>query len=298
VEKKFNILVVEDNEETFKKLKENLSNLDYKIWRAASGREALKFIKKVHFTAVITELRLPDINGVKLIRRIKKVDHKVSIIVLTVYSFADLRVEAMKNGAFTYLMKPLNIEEVRLVLKRAVENTFLLMQAGRAKYYQDVSILDGLTAIYNHRYFQEKLKWYVDYFKRHPQVLSLFIIDIDDFKKYNDTKGHLAGDKVLHNTAQLFVDSVRGSDTVFRYGGEEFAVILPQTEKQGAERVGQRLISKVREQLPITISIGLATFPFDGQTEKSLVDKADKALYRAKRLGKDRICVYNEKLDG
>ena len=160
-----------------------------------------------------------------------------------------------------------------------------------------MSILDGLTGVYNHRYFHERLDWQIDHLRRFPQAFSLFIIDIDDFKKYNDTNGHLAGDKVLHNAAQLFVDSTRDSDLVFRYGGEEFAIILPQTEQQNAKRVGERLIEMVRRQLPVTISIGLATFPEHAQTKNDLINRADKALYRAKRLGKDRICVYDERVD-
>lgn len=293
----FNVLIVEDDEKTFEVLKDGLSGTDYKVWRATTGREALKLAKDIYFTVVITEIRIPDMDGIELIRRIKKLDHKINIIVLTAYSFTDSAVEAMKKGACAYLMKPLNVEEVKLVLKRAIENTFLLIQAGKRKYYQDMSILDGLTGVYNHRYFHEKLDWQIDHLRRFPQAFSLFIIDIDEFKKYNDTNGHLEGDKVLHNAAQLFVDSTRGNDSIFRYGGEEFAIILAQTEQQHAKRVAERLIEVVRSQLPVTISIGLATFPANAQTKNDLINRADKALFRAKRLGKDRICVYDERLD-
>ena len=160
-----------------------------------------------------------------------------------------------------------------------------------------MSILDGLTGIYNHRHFHEMLERQIAHLRRAPNSFSLLMIDIDDFKKYNDTKGHPEGDKVLHNAAQLFVNSTRDSDLVFRYGGEEFSVILAATGQQLASRAGERLVEGARVHLPVTISIGLATFPDDSQAKDELITKADQALYRAKRLGKDRVCIYDEKLD-
>lgn len=294
---KFNILIIEDDERTFSILKEALKDNKYMLHRVSTGQEALRMIKRGYFIVVITELRVKDISGVELIRRLRKIDQRVSIIPLTVYSFADSAVEAMKEGAYGYLLKPLNIEEVRLVLRRAIENAFLLIQAGQRKYYQDISIIDGLTGVYNHRHFHEMLDWHVAHLRRFPQSFSLIIIDIDDFKKYNDTHGHVDGDKVLHDAAQLFVNTTRDSDMVFRYGGEEFAVLLAQTDQKSAIRAGERLLETVRRQIPVTISIGLATFPLNAQAKNDLVTHADKALYRAKASGKNRICVFDGRLD-
>jgi len=293
----FNILIVEDDEKTFKVLKEGLAETNYKLWRVTTGNEALKLAKQIYFTIVISEIRIADMDGIKLIKRLKKIDYKINIIILTTYSFSDTAVTALEAGAYAYLMKPLKIAELKLVSKRAIESGSLLSQAGKKKYYQDMSILDGLTGVYNHRYFHEKLNWHIEHLRRFPQAFSLFMIDIDDFKKYNDTSGHLEGDKVLHDVAQLFVDSLRQDDAVCRYGGEEFAIILPQTDKCHAARVGQRLLEVVRAKLPLTVSIGLARFPEDAQANKDLIEKADKALYRAKRMGKNRACEYDKKLD-
>ncbi|MBU4140686.1 MAG: diguanylate cyclase [Candidatus Omnitrophica bacterium] len=295
--REFNILIVEDDEKTFDVLKQGLAAADYKIWRAVSGAEALKLAKEIYFMVVITEIRTADMDGVELIRRLKKIDYKINVIALTAYSFIDSAVKALKAGAFTYLTKPLNTEEVRLIVQKAIENTCLLIQAGKRKYYQDMSILDGLTGVYNHRHFHEKLDWQIAHLRRSPQAFCLFMLDIDDFKKYNDTKGHQEGDKVLHNVAQLVVTTLRDSDLTFRYGGEEFAVILPQTTQQDAGRVAERLIAAVRSRLPVTISVGISTFPDNVQVKSDLIGRADKALYRAKRLGKDRFCVFDERLD-
>lgn len=295
--KQFNILIVEDDEKTFDVLKQGLAEADYKIWRAVSGREALKLTKEIYFMVVITEIRIADMDGIELIRRIKKIDYKINVVALAAYSFIDSAVKALKAGAFTYLTKPLNTEEVRLIVRKAIENTCLLIQAGKRKYYQDMSILDGLTGVYNHRHFHEKLDWQIEHLRRSPQAFCLFMIDIDDFKKYNDTKGHQEGDKVLHNVAQLIVTTLRGSDLTFRYGGEEFSVILPQTTQEDAKRIAERLITAVRSRLPVTISVGISTFPDNVQAKNELINRADKALYRAKRLGKDRFCVFDERLD-
>lgn len=293
----FNILVVEDDENTFKIIKDSLTNTEYKLYRVTTGQEALKMAKESFCIAIITELRIRDMNGIELIRRFKKINPKVNIIVLTAYSFTDSAVEALKEGAYAYLMKPLNIKEISLILRRAIENTFLLVQAGQRRYYQDISAVDGLTSVYNHRHFHEMMDWNIAHLKRLPQAFSLFIIDIDDFKKYNDTHGHVEGDKVLHNTAQLFVTATRDSDMIFRYGGEEFAIILSQTEQKNAQKLGERLLETVRSQTPVRISIGLATFPTNAQTKNDLIKRADKALYRAKETGKDRLCVYDQNID-
>jgi len=293
----FNILVVEDDENIFKVLDKTFIGDRYKLWRVTTGKEALNLIKEIHFIVVISELYIADMDGIELIKRIKKIDSRVNIIVLTAYSFANSAVKALEAGAYAYLLKPLNTEELKLMLRRSIENTCLLIQVGRKKYYQDISILDSLTSVFNHRHFDDVLKWQIDHMQRFPQVFSLFIIDIDYFKKYNDTHGHVEGDNVLHNVAQLLVTLTRDTDTVFRYGGEEFTVIMPQTPNQEAQIVGQRLIEGVRRQSSITISIGLSTFPDDTHVKEVLVVKADKALYRAKRLGKDQLCVYDKNMD-
>ena len=295
--REFNILVVEDDEKTYKTIKDSLINPEYKLHRVNTGQEAINLAKEGYFVAIITEMQIADMNGIELVRRLKKIDQRINIIGLTVYAFVNLAVEAMKEGVYAYLMKPINTEELNLVLRRAIENTFLLIQAGQRKYYQDIATMDGLTGVYNHRHFHEMLDWNIAHLNRSPQAFSLFIIDIDNFKKYNDTNGHVEGDKVLHNFAQLLVSSTRDNDMVFRYGGEEFAVILSQTDQYSAQKAGERILVIVRSRMPVTMSVGLASFPLNAQIKSDLVVRADKALYRAKTTGKDRLCIYDEKID-
>ncbi len=295
--REFNILVVEDDEKTFKSIKDGLINPEYKLHRVTTGQEAINLAKEGYFVAIIMEIQIGDMNGLELVRRLKKIDQRINIIALTVYTFVNLAVETMKEGVYTYLMKPINTEELNLVLRRAIENTFLLIQAGQRKYFQDIATMDGLTGVYNHRHFHEMLDWNISHLNRSPQAFSLFITDIDDFKKYNDTHGHVEGDKILHNFAQLLVSSTRDNDMVFRYGGEEFAVILSQTDQFGAQKVGERLLTIVRSRMPVTMSVGLSSFPMNAQVKSELVVRADRALYRAKATGKNRLCTYDEKID-
>ncbi len=297
MDSELSILIIEDNENTFRVLKEAFAPITHKVWKATGGKDALKLLKNIYFSVIITEVQVPDMNGIELIKQMKKIDSSINIIAIATHFLTDLRVKALKAGAYAYLMKPIDPEEARLILKRAIENACLMIQAGKRKYYQDMAILDGLTGVYNHRHFYEKLDWHIAHMRRFPQAFSVFMIDIDNIKKYNDTKGHPEGDKILHDAAQLFVDLTRENDTVFRYGGEEFAIILAQTEQHNAKKVGERLVEVTRNTLAVTISVGLATFLDHAQTRAEIVANADKALYRAKTTGKDRLCVYNKDLD-
>ncbi len=178
-----------------------------------------------------------------------------------------------------------------------------------ARLYQEtkrLAITDSLTGLYNLRYFYEALEREIQRSERYHRSVSLIILDIDDFKAYNDRYGHLAGDDLLIELAQLMSEVTRRTDTVARYGGEEFAIILPETETEGARVLAERLLEKVREHRfstedgqtigRITISLGAATYPHHADSAKALVGAADKALLRAKRAGKNRLFALGEKL--
>lgn len=178
----------------------------------------------------------------------------------------------------------------------------------RSNYYslaghlKELSITDSLTGLFNRRYFEERFFEEIHRSDRHTLSFSLAMIDIDDFKLFNDTEGHLAGDEVLKCIANISKDSLRVIDVIARFGGEEFAVIMPQTEKSEAFMVAERIRKSVKEQLPctwdafpakyITVSIGIATYPSDGRERKDLIRNADKALYMAKMDGKDRTVLW------
>jgi diguanylate cyclase (GGDEF)-like protein len=181
----------------------------------------------------------------------------------------------------------------------ALERSMYYSLAGHLK---ELSITDSLTGLFNRRYFEERFFEELQRSNRHNISFSLAMIDIDDFKLFNDTEGHLAGDEILKCISNIAKDSLRVIDVIARFGGEEFAVIMPQTEKDEARLVAERIRKSIKGQLPctwkrfpknnITISVGIATFPYDGKDRKELIRNADKALYRAKMEGKNQTALW------
>jgi diguanylate cyclase (GGDEF)-like protein len=179
----------------------------------------------------------------------------------------------------------------------------------KAKLFEEVQNLadtDGLTKLYNKRKFLEFLDLELKEASRYPRTVSLIVLDIDNFKNYNDTNGHPKGDELLKKIGDVLRESIREVDILARYGGEEFCIICPETDKKGALALAGRLRERVAEtdfqggeKQPlgkITISLGVATFPQDKNTLDGLIEAADKALYRAKEGGRDRISAYEKKI--
>jgi len=158
------------------------------------------------------------------------------------------------------------------------------------------AVTDGLTGLYNHAYFLQALRQEVLRAKRHDLRTALLLLDLDDFKRVNDLRGHVEGDRVLMKTASIVRDSLREIDVPARYGGEEFAVLLPETSRLGAFVVGERIRRRIEERFrrgraAVTVSGGIATFPEDAATPADLIVQADAGLYRAKAEGKNRITL-------
>ena len=176
-----------------------------------------------------------------------------------------------------------------------------LMKARDFEYQYKLATIDGLTELYNHRYFQDTLRKQMDIARRYKQSFSLIIADIDFFKKFNDTYGHQAGDAVLRQVAQILKNNSRTTDYVCRYGGEEMSIILPNTSAEEALNHANRLCRAIAEKpfhltpvdtAPVTISLGVATFPENAQTPQDLIEWADKGLYYAKEHGRNQVGRY------
>jgi diguanylate cyclase (GGDEF)-like protein len=163
----------------------------------------------------------------------------------------------------------------------------------------EISVLDGLTNIYNRRYLEQRLMEEVAYSRRYTKPLSVVLLDIDFFKRLNDTYGHQAGDHVLRKVAAILSEALREYDVVARYGGEEFAIVLPTTPKQKSATIAERLRLAIcgedfrfkDQDINCSISLGVACFPDDGQDADSLVASADKALYKAKDCGRNQVAL-------
>jgi diguanylate cyclase (GGDEF)-like protein len=173
----------------------------------------------------------------------------------------------------------------------------------RATLYQriqDLAIHDGLTSILTRRYFMERLEEEIERARKFNLRFSFLMVDVDFFKRCNDNYGHLVGDAVLKEIAGVIKDNARQVDIVGRYGGEEFAVILSEISKENAFSASLRFLKSVEdkrikaydEELNLTVSIGISSFPEDGKQMQELIDKADLALYQAKQSGRNQICIY------
>ena len=194
---------------------------------------------------------------------------------------------------------PIVVPTISIILAFAL--SFLakyLIKSRDFEYQYKLATIDGLTELYNHRYFQETLKNQIEIAKRYEQSFSLIIVDIDHFKKFNDTYGHQAGDAVLKQVAQTLKKNCRTTDIVCRYGGEEMSIILPNTSTEealfNAKRINKAVAEKEfqlnsTETGKVTISVGVATFPNNAETPQELIEFADRGLYYAKEHGRNQV---------
>ncbi len=171
---------------------------------------------------------------------------------------------------------------------------------------EQLAVTDGLTMVYNHRYFQERLEKEVRRAERHNLSLSLMMLDVDFFKRYNDTYGHPKGDIVLKKITDILRETVRDIDIIARYGGEEFVIILPETVHRDSLHIAERVRKRVEsfkfpgeneeDEVHLSVSIGLTTYPsFKAKNRADIIDQADKALYRAKENGRNQVCAVEIK---
>ncbi|HHT9145748.1 MAG: diguanylate cyclase [Candidatus Brocadiaceae bacterium] len=297
------ILVVDDEEIVRDMLSDALSQAGYTMKTAKDGNDAIAQIENEPFEIVITDLKMLGMDGIELLQRIQKINQDICVLIITAYSTIESAVSAMKQGAYDYICKPFELEEMKVIIEKAVERQRLLHESHMVKHYKHLSITDGLTKVYNHRYFHEFLDRELQRARRNSSTFTIMFADVDNFKQYNDVNGHLAGDEVLRELATIFLDTTRKTDFVIRYGGEEFAVILPDTVMEGGLRVSLQIMQAIRtkkwmytESLPcktITMSIGVVTYPKDALLKEELISKVDEAMHHAKKTGKNKVCYYD-----
>jgi len=285
------ILLINEDKEDRQLLSDSFKHDGYSVWVCETLNEGLQMLQERTFAIVLTEISVASWESRQLVRKIKTTDPHVAIVAITSYNLIPEAIGMMEEGAFGYITKPFNLSEMRIVLEHAMEQYYLKHEARQKSYYHQLSLIDGLTGLYNHRYLYDVLGKKMHDIKQNPQHLSILMFDIDNFKEYNDTYGHPAGDNVLKDIANLINVTIRSNDMSFRYGGEEFVIFLAHTQKQSAVLIAERLLNLARLHLPTTISIGIAAYPEDGDNADQLIIKADQALYKAKTTGKDRICL-------
>lgn len=300
----FKILIVEDDIKVVETMKDILGEEGYEVFGAGTICAAEEKLRKNFYNVVLLDLKLPDGSGLKLLKKIKRINDETMTIVSTGFASLESSVFALNEGAFAYIQKPLNIDEVKIFIKKALKMQKLSFEnKNLLSKLEDFSLKDSHTGIYNHRYLMERLDSELKRARRYILPLSIIMMDIDYFKAFNDVYGHQYGDVILKELAQYLLKFSRSSDIVFRYGGEEFIILLPDTNKEGATMFGERLLDKIKEhifdpggkEIKLKMSMGVSSFPEDEvEVTTDIIGAADKALNQAKEMGGNRLFVYKK----
>lgn len=304
--------MVEDSPTQAEWLGEVLARDGYEVQIARDGRDAIRRVRGDPPDLVLLDMILPDMDGLEVLRILKAraEDQFIPVILLSVKADLDSRVAGLRIGADDFLAKPFADAEIqaRAGAMLRIKNLQDQLRAAKSQL-EKLSITDGLTGLYNHRHFEERLHEEFRRSHRYSDPIALIMLDLDHFKSINDRFGHPFGDRVLRGTAELISTSIRDPDVCARYGGEEFAIILPRAHLQGALAVAERIHREMGQKtypvdpdpgrtkpadVRVTASLGIAFYPSkDVTSAETLVKFADEALYRAKREGRDAICLHH-----
>ena len=289
------VLAIDDSIAVLRLLHAKLRTEHVAIRMCESGREALRLVVEHRPALILLDLEMPEMDGYEVLRALKDAPETLNIpvIVLSGLRGSQDKVAAFDLGAIDYITKPFESAELRARVRSALRlHRLMTMLEQQAR-------LDGLTGLWNRSYFDEQWPANVTQAERHGRPLSLAMLDIDHFKQLNDTYGHPAGDEALQRIGALIRDAGRAGDIPCRYGGEEFVLIMPDTEPADAVALCERIIDRLRAMhwpahpdRSITASVGVAgTRAAGGIEADNWVSEADGTLYCAKREGRDRVLV-------
>jgi diguanylate cyclase (GGDEF)-like protein len=291
------VLIVEDDAAIRESIAEFIRLSGFEAKEAATAEEALALLESTAVDVVIADIRLPGLSGLDLTDIIKE-NYDIEVMVMTEYSREHSYEEAIRRGAGDFILKPIHFHELHLRLKRLVHLHHLMNERRQLQAeLERLAITDDLTGLFNSRHFYDRLRKELDRAVRYGQPLALILMDIDHFKDYNDTHGHLEGDKILASLGKCLRAGLRSIDSAYRYGGEEFTVILPNSGLSDATHVAERLRQRLEKlRFPsvdaginrVTVSMGV-TILLRGDRLADFVKRADQAMYLSKERGRNRI---------
>lgn len=271
------MLIVDDEVEVGNVVKSLLTSLGFNADFVESANSAIEQLRNGDYSFLITDINMPDMNGIELIKTVSGENPEINIIAMTGYDKDYTYMDVINAGASDFIAKPFKIDEIEAKITR------ILIERNIKEKLAMLSITDNLTGLYNQRHFYNKLREEIERANRQKHNLSLILLDLNDFKVYNDKYGHLAGDTVLSKSGKIIQANIRDSvDTAFRYGGDEFAVILVEADENIVKNICERLKSEFEEVGEVSASIGFSTYSSDMKMQ-DLVNIADKRLYRDKK---------------
>jgi diguanylate cyclase (GGDEF)-like protein len=290
------ILVAEDSLVVRTVVCDQLEDEGYEVVEAADGETALVIAADERPDAILLDIEMPGLDGHQVLSRLKADGNlgDIPVVFLTGRTGTDDMVAGLRAGAHDYLRKPFETAELLARVGGAVRIKRLQDELRiRNEELDRLSRVDGLTGLYNRRHIDEQLQNEIATAERHNQPLAVLLLDIDHFKQVNDVEGHPAGDQVLRLFASRLTAVTRAGDVVGRWGGEEFIVIAPHTDLDGAFGLGERIRAAIADEamdlgdhsISVTVSIGCGI----GIEGGNLVGRADAALYRSKDDGRNRV---------
>ncbi|HLM55657.1 MAG TPA: diguanylate cyclase [Pyrinomonadaceae bacterium] len=296
---KYTILVVDDEPDKRNLLAFALQREGYEVRTACDGEAGLRAVEEHQPDLIVTDVMMPGMDGYEMVRRVRS-NPQTRFIPVIIQSAArvqgrDIRLGS-EVGALGYLTDPTDLDLLRARARTLLEFKHYLDSC------EEAAFTDHLTGLANRRRFERQLEREVKRSERYLHSFCLILIDIDNFKEVNDTYGHDAGDEAIRRVASTLQAGTRGIDTGARIGGDEFAVILPETDPRGGLDVAERLSAAIRslDVRPLgrlTASIGVAEFPSCASSGDGLRMAADAALYEAKRAGRDRVVAAAPEAD-
>jgi len=300
------ILVVDDSAFEAKHVKTLLEKGGHTVLLAENGMQGMKLIKLEQPDLILLDLVLPDLSGREVCRWVKlnAETQSIPIIILTARTDVKERVAGLEEGANDYVTKPCDDAELKARIDAVLREKTLRDQLKMKnqeyeelmRKFERMAVTDPVTGLFNRRRFEEMLAQEYERYRRYGTPFACLMIDVDHFKRINDTYGHDVGDLVLKETAKTIQGQIRGVDTVARYGGDEFAVLLSQQKGEEAVKAAGRILKHVRQLRlkemkkgeKVTLSIGIAALPDPDLKEMDqIVQCADYALYKAKKRGRD-----------